>query len=135
MGQRRLAADEWVGNIVSIRHIFVFKPLVGIAILVCLGTILTLFKLNRHRPRNRSDQFLIAFLGLLTVYESLKLLKDAGVVALATSNALDDAIELLVAGSCLVAAMLLRMSRINHLELESAMRLARAAPPRLPRPD
>ena len=79
MGQRRLAADEWVGNIVSIRHIFVFKPLVGIAILVCLGTILTLFKLNRHRPRNRSDQFLIAFLGLLTVYESLKLLKDAGV--------------------------------------------------------
>jgi hypothetical protein len=120
---------------VFIRYIFVAKPLVAIAVLVCLGTIIALFKLNRTRPQNRSDQFLIGFLGLLTIYEGIKLLKDSGVVQLTVNSVLNDAIELMVATVCLIAAVLLRISRVNHLEVESAMRLARAAPPRVAKPE
>jgi len=120
---------------VFIRHIFVVKPMIALALLICLGTIIALFRLNRRRPHNRSDQFLIGFLGLLAIYEGLKLLKDSGIVALGVNSMFDDAIELIVASTCLIAAVMLRMSRINHLEVESAIRLARAAPPRLARPD
>ncbi len=118
-----------------IRHIFVTKPLLALAILVCMGTIIALFRLNRQKPQSKSDQFLIGFLGLLTIYEGIKILKDTGVVTLAMNSMFEDALELLVAGACLVAAILLRISRVNHLDVESAMRLARAAPPRSQRPD
>ncbi|MBZ5602569.1 MAG: hypothetical protein LAO79_09705 [Acidobacteriia bacterium] len=116
-----------------IRHIFVAKPLIALAILVCMGTIIALFRLNRQKPQSKNDQFLIGFLGLLTIYEALKILKDSGVVTLAVNSMFEDALELLVAAACLVAAILLRVSRVNHLDVESAVRLARAAPPRLAR--
>jgi hypothetical protein len=120
---------------VFIRHIFLTKPLVALAILVCMGTILALFKLNRKRPQSRSDKFLIAFVGLLTIYEAGKILKDSGVVVLSMNSFLNDAIELMVAMTCLLAAIMLQISRVDHLEAESAMRLVRAAPPRAARPD
>src|SRR5579862_4736490 len=120
---------------VAIRHIFVAKPLIAVAIIVCLGTIIALFKLNRRRSNSRSDQFLIAFLGLMSIYEGLKLLRNAGVVALTMNSVFEDAIELLVAIAFLCAASLLRVSRDDYLEVESAVRLARAAPPRLPHPE
>ncbi len=98
-------------------------------------TLIALFRINRRKPQNRTDRFLIAFLGVLTIYEALKLLKDQGVVVLEMNSAMNDMIELLVAMACLAAAVLLQASRVNHLEVESAMRLARAAPPRIQRPD
>jgi hypothetical protein len=128
-------ADHYSGITVFIRHIFLAKPLLALAVLACMGTILALFKLNRRKPLSRSDRFLVAFLGLLTIYEGIKILKDAGVVQLSVNNMLNDAIELLVAMACLSAAILLQMSRVNHLDVESAMRLARAAPPRSAHPD
>ena len=135
MGKRTPEADGCNGTIVFIRHIFVTKPLVALAILVCMGTIIALFKLNRRKPHSRSDQFLIAFVGLLTVYEGIKILKDSGMVMLTMNSMLSDAIELMVAMTCLLAAIMLQISRVDHLEAESAMRLARAAPPRVARPD
>jgi hypothetical protein len=115
---------------VFIRHIFVADPMVAMAILVCMGAIIALFQLNRTRPHSRSDQFLIAFIAFLTLYEAMRILKNAGVVDLQMSNVLQDAIELLVAMACLIAALMLRISRKNHLDAASAMRLAQAAPPR-----
>lgn len=109
--------------------------MVAIAVLICLATLVFLFRLNRRKPQTRTDQFLIAFLGMLSVYEGIRLLKDAGAITIGVSSMFDDAIELLGASACLVAAVLLRFSRANHLEIESAMRLVRAAPPRTPRPD
>ena len=135
MGRFPFRADQSPGKSVAIRHIFVVKPLAALAILVCLGTIVTLFRFNRKSPKSRSDRFLVAFLGLLAAYEGLKLLREAGVVALSMNSVFSDAIELLVATSCLVASIMLRVSRVNHLEVESAIRLAHAAPPRLTRPD
>src|SRR5262249_4924943 len=118
---------------VYIRHIFLVKPLMALAVLMCLATLIALFRLNRKRPHARSDQFLIAFIGLLTIYQGLRILKDAGGVTLTLNGMVDGAIEMMVATTSLIAAMMLKLSRINHLEAESAMRLARAAPPRLTR--
>jgi hypothetical protein len=120
---------------VYIRNIFVYKPLTAIAVLICLATLIALFKLNRRGPRQKTDKFLIAFLGVLTIYEGLKLLRNSGAVAVTMNAAINDGLELLVAATCLTSAMMLRMSRVNHLNVESAIRLARAAPPRTSRGD
>ena len=68
----------------------------AMAILVCMGTLLALLRLNRRKPASRSDQFLIAFVGFLSIYEGLKILRESGMVQLTFSNFLTDAIELLV---------------------------------------
>lgn len=135
MAKSAATADLPTGIPVTIRHIFVVKPLLAIAILVCLGALVMLFRLYRRQPRTASDRFLIAFVGLLSAYEGLGVLKEAGVVAMPASTVLSDAIELLVATSCLAATVMLRISKTNELDIESAIRLARAAPPRTTRGD
>lgn len=110
-------------------HIFLVKPLAALSILLCLGTILSCVALERKRPHHRTDRFLIGFLGLLSVYQGLRVLQGAGIVAI-SSNRLDGAIEVAVTGLCLLATVVLRLAAMDHLDHELAMRLVRAAPPR-----
>jgi hypothetical protein len=112
-------------------RLFLVKPLAAFSLIVCLVTIFSCFRLERKRPQQKSDRFLIAFLGLLAIYQGMRILEGAGLLAMSISSSLDDAIELLVALFYLIAAMLLRFSAINRLDTESAFRLAHAAPPRL----
>ncbi|HUA87766.1 MAG TPA: hypothetical protein VMB85_28110 [Bryobacteraceae bacterium] len=116
-------------------HIFRVKPLAAMSLLLCLATILACFLLRRRRPQQRTDRFLIGVLGLLSIYQGLRILESAGVVPLSIGANMDDAIELAIAAFYLIAALMLRLSTVNHLEVESAMRLARAAPPRSSRPE
>lgn len=111
-------------------RLFLIKPLAACSIVVCLVTIFACFRLERKRPQQKSDRFLIGFLGLLAIYQGMRILEGAGVLALSLNSKLDGAIELLVAVFYLIAAMLLRFSSINRLNAESAFRLVRAAPPR-----
>jgi hypothetical protein len=111
-------------------HVFLIKPLAACSIIICLATIFACFRLERKRPQQKSDRFLIAFLGLLAIYQAMRILESAGVLSMSVSTKLDDAIELMVAMFYLIAAMLLRFSSINRLDAESAFRLVRAAPPR-----
>jgi biotin operon repressor len=119
---------------VYIRNIFLSKPLLGLAVLLCMGAMLVLFKLNRTPTRNRSDRFLIPFLGLLSIYQAMRVLTEARVVQFGWNAELHDAIELLMATLCLVAALIVRLARSNEFQLESALRLAQAAPPHFGRP-
>lgn len=112
-------------------RLFLIKPLAALSIVVCLVTIFACFRLERKRPQQKTDRFLIAFLGILAVYQGMRILESAGVLAISISTSLDDAIELLVATFYLIATMLLRFSSVNRLDAESAFRLVRAAPPRL----
>lgn len=112
-------------------RLFLIKPLAALSIVVCLVTIFACFRMERKRPQQKSDRFLIAFLGILAVYQGMRILQSAGVLAISMSTALDDAIELLITMFYLIAAMLLRFSSVNRLDAESAFRLVRAAPPRL----
>jgi hypothetical protein len=116
-------------------HVFLVKPLAALSILISLATIFSLFSLERRRPQHSSDRFLIAFLGLLSVYQAMRILESAGLVSLQSNAKLDDAIELIVTVFYLLAALLLRLSSMNRLDAESALRLARAAPPRTSRPE
>jgi hypothetical protein len=111
-------------------HVFLIKPLAALSIIICLATIFACFRLERKRPEQKSDRFLIAFLGLLAIYQAMHILESVGFLAMSLNAHLDDAIELLVALFYLGAAMLLRFSSINRLDAESAFRLVRAAPPR-----
>lgn len=111
-------------------RVFLIKPLAALSIIVCLVTIFACFRLERKRPQQKSDRFLIAFLGLLAIYQGMRILEGAGVLAMSLNSNLDGAIELLVAMFYLIGAMLLRFSSINRLDAESAFRLVRAAPPR-----
>jgi hypothetical protein len=111
-------------------HIFLVKPLAALSILLCLATILFCVLLERKRPHQRADRFMIGFLGLLAVYQGLRVLQGAGIVTLNSSGRVDDAIEFVVTGFYLVAAVVLRLATMDHLNTESAMRLVRAAPPR-----
>lgn len=111
-------------------HIFTVKPLAALSVLLCLCTILSCVALERKRPTNRGDRFLIGFLGFLSVYQGLRVLQGAGIIALSANTRVDDAIEVAVTAFCLLATVMLRLSTIDHLDAESAMRLLRAAPPR-----
>lgn len=125
------AADDYSeGNLLFLWHIFLVKPFAAVSLVVCLITIFFCFSLERKRPQQASDRFLIGVLGLLAVWQGLRILQGAGLVALSLGAKTDDAIELVVTAFYLMASLMLRFSTVNHLDLESAMRLARAAPPR-----
>jgi hypothetical protein len=111
-------------------HVFLIKPLAACSIIICLATIFACFRLEKKRPQQKSDRFLIAFLGLLAIYQAMRILESAGVLSMSVNSKLDDAIELMVAMFYLIAAMLLRFSSISRQDAESTLRLVRAAPPR-----
>ncbi len=116
-------------------HVFLIKPFAALSILVCLTTLLLLVSLERRRPRQTADRFLVGFLGLISVYQALRILQSAGLVSLSPNAKLDDAIELIVTVFYLCAALLLRLTSENRLDAELAMRLTNAAPPRTSRPE
>jgi hypothetical protein len=113
-------------------HLFTIKPLEALSVLLCLATILSCVILERKRPRQGADRFLIACLGLLSIYQAVRILHAAGIVTLSVNSKLDDAIDLSIAGFYLIATVMLRFASNNQLDAESAMRLVRAAPPRTP---
>ncbi len=109
-------------------HILTIKPLAGLSIVLCLATILSCVALERKRPHQRADRFLIAFLGLLAIYQAMRIMHASGIMSV--NAKMDDAIDLSVAVFILCATVMLRFAAGNRLDDESAMRLLRAAPPR-----
>lgn len=114
-------------------HVFLVKPLAAVSVVICLATIVACVWLERKHRHQRSDRFLIAVLGLLSIYQGFRILEGIGIVAIAVGPTVDDAIELAITAFYLMAALVLRLSTIDHLDAESAIRLARAAPPRFSR--
>jgi hypothetical protein len=111
-------------------HVFTVKPVAALSILICLTTIVACLYLRRRRPADTSDRFLIGFLGFVSVFQGIRILKGSGVMKVSLNPVLDDGIELLVTMACLAAALLLKLSTDHRLNAESALRLAQAAPPR-----
>lgn len=111
-------------------RVFLVKPFAAVAILLCLATIFSCFALNRRRPRKKVDRIMIGALGMLSIYQGLRILQGIGLVTVSMNPTVDDAIELLVTAFCLIGTLLLRLSGRDTLDVESAIRLANAAPPR-----
>ncbi len=124
-------ADECSeGNVLFLWHIFLVKPFAALSIVVCLATIFSCFSIERRRPHQASDRFLIGVLGLLAVWQGMRILQVVGILPVSLGSTTDDVIELVITSFYLMASLMLRFSTVNHLDVESAMRLARAAPPR-----
>ncbi len=70
------------------------NPLMALALLICLATILWCILLTR-RQRNGLDKILTGLLGLIVVYDALRILKDSGFVAFARFRTAEGWVDLL----------------------------------------
>ena len=113
-------------------HVFLVRPFAALSLLICLAAIFSCWTVLRKPARHHFDRFLIGFVGLLSIYQGLRLLRDCGLLSLPASTGLSDAVELLVTAFYLMATMILRLSSNDRLDADSALRLAKAAPPPAP---
>lgn len=106
-------------------HLFRTSPLIAAALCVCLGTILWCIALAR-RQNNRLDKALTGLIGLIAIYQALRVLADSGVMDLAGLRRLDNWVNLLIAGLYLIAALILRLSSLDHTSTKVRLRLVEA---------
>jgi len=106
-------------------QLFRANPLLALSLLICIATILWCILMTR-RQRNGLDKVLTGLLGLITIYESLRILKDSGFAALARFRALDNWVDLISACLYLVAAFILRTSSVDRSATQVHLRLVEA---------
>ncbi|MCU1336501.1 MAG: hypothetical protein JWO19_2082 [Bryobacterales bacterium] len=109
-------------------HTFRFAPSAALAVLVCLATIFWCFWLLRRSVYDTLDRFLLGFIGLLAIYQGLRLLKEIGLVTLFSSRTLNNVVELTVALLYLLAALIMRLSSHQRRYADFQIRSARAEP-------
>jgi PAS domain-containing protein len=101
------------------------NPLMALAFLVCLATILWCIFLTR-RQRNGLDKILTALLGLIAIYQALRILRDSGFGALTRFRGLEGWVDLISACLYLVAAFILKTSSIDRAATKVHLRLVEA---------
>ncbi len=105
-------------------QIFRANPLMAIALCLCLLTILWCLRLT-GRQQNRLDKVLTGLLGMIAIYEALRVLKDSGIVFHGIRH-LDDWSDFLIAGLCMLAAFILRISSRDRISTRACLRLVEA---------
>jgi PAS domain-containing protein len=96
----------------------------AIALCLCLLTILWCIRLT-GKQQNKLDKLLTGLLGLIAIYEALRVMKDSGIVFHAFQH-LDDWSDLLIAGLCMVAALILKFSTRDRISARACLRLVEA---------
>ena len=122
-GKSDLFNVEWSTSL-YLAQIFQASPLMAIALCVCLGTILWCIMLTR-RQQNRLDRALTGLLGLIAIYEALRVLKDSG-GGFFWHLRLDGWADFLVATLCLIAAIILKLSSLDRTSTKARLRLVEA---------
>ena len=102
------------------------NPLMALALLICLATILWCILLTR-RQRHGLDKVLTGLLGLIVVYDALRILKDSGFAAFARFRTLEGWVDLISACLYLVAALILKTSSTDRAATKVHLRLVEAA--------
>ncbi|MGD0435788.1 MAG: PAS domain-containing protein [Bryobacteraceae bacterium] len=105
-------------------QIFRASPLMALALCLCLLTILWCIRLT-GRQQGKLDKMLTGLLGLIAIYEALRVLKDSGIV-FHNIRRLDDWSDFLIAGLCMVAALILRFSSRERISAKACLRLVEA---------
>ena len=106
-------------------HIFRANPPTGLAVCVCLVTILWCIGLTR-RQNSRLDRVLTALLGMIAIYQALHMLTDSGLEVLGGFRKLDGWVEFLIATLCLIAALILKLSSLDRTSTKVRLRLVEA---------
>lgn len=106
-------------------QIFRASPLMGLALCICLTTILWCF-LMAKRQQVGLDKILTGVLGLIAIYEAIRVLKDAGVVLFPGIQKLDGWVDFLIASMYLIAALILKVSSTERVSTNARLRLVEA---------
>jgi len=101
------------------------NPLMAIALLICLATILWCILLTR-RQRNGLDRILTGLLGLIAIYDALRMLKDSGFAPFARFASLEGWVDVVSACMYLLAALILKTSSIDRAATKVHLRLVEA---------
>jgi hypothetical protein len=101
------------------------NPLLALSFLICLATILWCILLTR-RQHNGLDKVLTGLLGLIAIYESLRILKDSGFAAFTRFRTLDGWVDFISACLYLVAALILKTSSVDRSATRVHLRLVEA---------
>lgn len=101
------------------------NPLMALALLVCLATILWCILLTR-RQRNGLDKALTGLLGLIAIYEALRILKDSGFASFRGFRTMEGWADLIGACLYLLAALILKTSSIDRTATKVHLRLMEA---------
>jgi len=101
------------------------NPLIALSLLICLATILWCILLTR-RQRNGLDKILTGLLGLIVIYDALRILKDSGFVAFARFRTVEGWVDLISACLYLMAALILKTSSIDRAATKVHLRLVEA---------
>jgi PAS domain-containing protein len=111
--------DLFVGKI------FVASPLMALALCISLATILWCILLAR-RQRSGLDKILTGLLGLIAIYEAVRILKDAGFIIFPGIPKLEGWADFIIATLSLIAALILRVSSIDRATTKAQLRLVEA---------
>lgn len=112
-------------QILYLVQIFRASPLMALALCMCLATILWCILLAR-RQQGRWDRRLTGLLGVIAIYEALRVLKDWGVIHLPGYHALDGWVDFVIAGTYLAAGMILKHSGSDRANTKVRLRLVEA---------
>jgi PAS domain-containing protein len=106
-------------------QIFRASPLMALALCMCLATILWCILLAR-RQKARLDRMLTRLLGLIAIYEALRVLKDCGVLRIPGFHHLDGWVDFIIAGTYLIACLILKHSGSDRSNTKVRLRLVEA---------
>ena len=105
--------------------IFDASPLMALALCISLATVLWCILLAR-RQRSGLDKILTGLLGLIAIYEALRILKDSGFIIFPGIPKLEGWADFIIASLSLVAALILRASSIDRATTKAQLRLVEA---------
>ena len=106
-------------------QIFRASPLMALALCTCLATIFWCILLAR-RQQARLDRMLTGLLGMIAIYEALRVLKDCGVIRFAGFQQLNGWVDFIVAGTYLLAGFILKYSGSDRANTKVRLRLVEA---------
>ena len=112
----------------ELSHLFDVSPFLALSFCVCLGTVTWCAILLHRGCHHIADRFLLGFIGLLAVYQSVQILRRGGVLVIPHLKHVDEAVDLLVNAMYLLAAVILRISNHDRFETIFRLRLAEAQP-------
>jgi len=106
-------------------QIFRESPLMALALCMCLATIFWCLLLAR-RQQGRLDRMLTGLLGMIAIYEALRVLKDCGVIRLPGHRQLDGWVDFVIAGTYLIAGLIMKYSGSDRANTKVRLRLVEA---------
>ncbi len=111
-------------------NVLAAKPFAVLSVVVCLATIASCISLKRRYMTHVADRFLVGFVGLLAIFQGLRIVQSLGLLPLPSSGGVSDLVDLVVTLLYFQAPMVLRLSSYDRLSTDFELRLARAAPPK-----